>query len=184
MPLAAAVAAGGFMRLREALALLVFATTGCGPTYVVNTPPTAPAVAARAIPVYPNKSIGRPCEIIAVFDFHSDADSQDKGFDQLRARAYEIGADAVIGAEFEHGEGTEPSHLSGMAVRYTTATPPYEVIGVIDIESSPDSSDKGLDAMTERARQLGADKVVDVTFEHGEEGSVGHLRGKAIRIRR
>ena len=30
-----------------------------------------------------------------------------------------VGArDAVIGAEFEHGEGNEPSHLSGMAVRF------------------------------------------------------------------
>jgi hypothetical protein len=29
-----------------------------------------------------------------------------------------MGADAVIGAEFEHGEGNEPSHLSGMVVRF------------------------------------------------------------------
>ena len=59
-----------------------------------------------------------PTELIAVFDLHSRADSEDKGFDELRARAAQIGADAVIGAEFEHGDGDEPSHLSGMAVRF------------------------------------------------------------------
>jgi hypothetical protein len=73
---------------------------------------------ARSVQVLVDKRIPRPTEVIAVFDFHSRADSEDKGFDELRARAAEIGADAVIGAEFEHGEGEEPSHLSGMAVRF------------------------------------------------------------------
>jgi hypothetical protein len=29
-----------------------------------------------------------------------------------------MGADAVVGVEFHHGEGDEPTHLSGMAVRF------------------------------------------------------------------
>jgi hypothetical protein len=73
---------------------------------------------ARTIQVFVDKRIPRPTEVLGVFDFHSEATSEDKGFDELRRRAAEIGADAVIGAEFEHGEGSEPSHLSGMAVRF------------------------------------------------------------------
>jgi len=83
--------------------------------------PCADCIATAPRPrvqVFVDKRIPRPTEVLAVFDFHSDATSADKGFDELRARAAAIGADAVIGAEFEHGEGSEPSHLSGMAVRY------------------------------------------------------------------
>jgi hypothetical protein len=71
-----------------------------------------------SILVTPDKNIGRPTEVVGVLDFHTRAEAEDKGFDQLRARAASIGADAVIGAEFEHGEGGGPSHLSGLAVRY------------------------------------------------------------------
>ncbi len=73
--------------------------------------------AARVL-VTADKNIGRPTEVLGVLDFHTRAESEDKGFDQLRARAAAMGADAVIGAEFEHGEGNEPSHLSGMVVRF------------------------------------------------------------------
>lgn len=89
-------------------------------------PPRAPegeveavmtADAARVL-ITADKHIARPTEVVGVLDFHSRAESEDKGFDELRARAAALGADAVIGAEFEHGEGREPSHLSGMAVRF------------------------------------------------------------------
>jgi hypothetical protein len=73
---------------------------------------------ARTVAVYPAKRIPRPSEVVGVLDFHSAATNENKGFDELRARAAALGADAVIGAEFEHGEGNEPSHLSGMAVRF------------------------------------------------------------------
>ena len=79
-------------------------------------PVTAPA--SRSVIVLVDKHIDRPAEVIGVLDFHSAATSEDKGFDELRAHAAAMGADAVIGAEFEHGDGNEPSHLSGMAVRF------------------------------------------------------------------
>ena len=81
-------------------------------------PPPVMSPRAHAVQVLVDKRVPRPTEVLAVFDFHSAADSEDKGFDELRVRAAAIGADAVIGAEFEHGEGNEPSHLSGMAVRF------------------------------------------------------------------
>jgi hypothetical protein len=79
-----------------------------------------PALSASESPVLvtPDKNLGRPTEVVGVLDFHTRADSEDKGFDQLRAKAASLGADAVIGAEFEHGDNGGPSHLSGLAVRF------------------------------------------------------------------
>jgi len=77
----------------------------------------ARAAIARIL-ITPDKRLDRPVETVGVLDFHSAATSEDKGFEELRARAAALGGDAVIGAEFEHGEGNEPSHLSGMVVRY------------------------------------------------------------------
>ena len=86
-----------------------------GPSLLV-TYPLAPDIARIA--VLADKHPNRSAQVLAVFDFHTDADSEDKGFDQLRLAAWRVGADAVIGAEFEHGEGGGKSHLSGMAVRF------------------------------------------------------------------
>jgi uncharacterized protein YbjQ (UPF0145 family) len=70
---------------------------------------------ASRVRIYTSKDIEG--EVVGVLDFHTRADSQDKGFDELKRRAAEMGADAVIGAEFEHGDEGAVSHLSGMAVR-------------------------------------------------------------------
>lgn len=80
--------------------------------------PAPPPAGERRVQVLVDKRAPVPTEVLAVFDFHSDATSEDKGFDELRARAAALGADAVISAEFEHGEGGGPSHLSGLAVRF------------------------------------------------------------------
>ena len=39
-------------------------------------------------------------------------------------------------------------------------------------------------AMMDRMRQMGVDQVIDLTFEHGDDGQQGHLRGKVIRFMR
>jgi uncharacterized protein YbjQ (UPF0145 family) len=182
------------MRLQVVVFLAL--VSGCTETYVMQ-PTRAPAAAAesRAEPtseasvarvrVYPKgSSPTQRMEVLGVLDFHTQADSQDKGFDDLRAHAAALGADAVVDAEFEHGEGAEPSHLSGMAVRFVTyELPPYDVVGEIDIETPEDAEDKGFDKMRARATQLGADRIVEVRFDHGAEGGSSHLRGKAVRYR-
>jgi hypothetical protein len=86
-----------------------------GPSLTVTYP--LPPDVAR-VQILTTKHPTRSAEVLAVFDFHTDADSEDKGFDQLRLAAARVGADAVIGAEFEHGEDGGKSHLSGMAVRF------------------------------------------------------------------
>ena len=85
---------------------------------VIPVPESRTSVQAN-VDVFPKGSNPtRRTVVVGVIDVHTAADSPDKGFDVLRVVAAQLGADAVIGAEFEHGEGNEPSHLSGMAVRY------------------------------------------------------------------
>jgi hypothetical protein len=86
-----------------------------GPSLSVNYP--LPPDVAR-IQILTDKHPKRSAEVLAVFDFHTDASSEDKGFDQLRLAAARVGADAVIGAEFEHGDDGGKSHLAGVAVRF------------------------------------------------------------------
>jgi hypothetical protein len=77
-----------------------------------------PAPAIPAVLVLVDKRVARPTEVLGILDFHSNAADEDKGFDELRTRAAMLGADAVLAAEFEHGAAGEPSHLSGIAVRF------------------------------------------------------------------
>ncbi len=127
---------------------------------------------------------GHDCDIVEVVDLHTKATSEDKGFDELRARAAAENADAVIGAEFEHGDGDEPSHLSGVVVRWGNPVPPHVDIAEIDVPSDPINQDKGLHELSARGHAMGGDQVIDVTFEHGDDGARGHLHGKVIRFTR
>jgi uncharacterized protein YbjQ (UPF0145 family) len=139
---------------------------------------------ASRIPVLPQQTCptGHNCDILEVVDIHTHAASEDKGFDELRTRAAAMGADAVVGAEFEHGSGDEPSHLSGMIVRYGRPVPPHVDVGMVDIPSDEKDENKGLEELSRRAQAMGGNQVIDVTFEHGEDGAQGHLRGKVIRF--
>ncbi len=172
----------------KASVALCLVCIGCGGTSqshgttTVVADPEVPAAAQRIL-VVPEESCphGHHCDILEVVDIHTHATSQDKGFDELRARAAAVGADAVVGAEFEHGDGNEPSHLSGMIVRYGRPVPPHVDIGTVDIPSDENDENKGLAELSRRARAMGGDRVIDVTFEHGDDGQQGHLRGKVIR---
>jgi uncharacterized protein YbjQ (UPF0145 family) len=134
--------------------------------------------------VTPDTNLGKPVWVVAVLDFHTDAKAKEKGFDELRRKAAELGADAVTSAQFEHGDGDEPSHLSGMAVKYATNDArAYDVLGEIDIATKEDDDDKGFDQLLAKARALGADEVRAISFDHGAEGGTSHLKGTAVRFR-
>ena len=170
--------------MRMTSVLFAIAVGGCGSSTMARTPSAELAPGSGQILVSneqncPPKVDG--CEILEIVDLHTSATSQDKGFDELRARAVSKGGDAVIGAEFEHGDGAEPSHLSGMIVRYGSPIPPHEVIGTVDIPSDENDTDKGMAAMSARRLEMGGDRVIGVTFEHGDDGQQGHLRGTVIR---
>jgi len=81
--------------------------------------PTAAAAAPGQIPVLQAHHMDRPTEVIAILDVHAPMGHENEALAELRARAQACGADAVVGAEFHHGEGSgEPTHLSGVAVRF------------------------------------------------------------------
>ncbi len=183
------------MRYEKFAILLICALPACGTTmrsvaYSGGPAPLDPAPsrhlspAASRVMVTPQDNLGRKLDVLAVLDFHTRADSEDKGFDELREKAAALGADAVVGAQFEHGEGSEPSHLSGMAVKYGVDDPrPFDVLGEIDIATPEDDDDKGFDRLRAQAAKLGADEVRDIEFDHGAEGGKSHLKGRAVRHR-
>ena len=196
------------MRIRFAVPLMLLALTACTSAYehaplstpsacqaCARPPPpppppkkptTAPAAlsdAAKKVQVLTEAEAPKPCEVVGVLDFHTDEDSEDKGFDELRARAAELGADAVIAADFEHGAEGEKSHLSGVAVKYKPVDGrPFKVLARIDIPTPEDADDKGFETMRSKAASLGADEVIAVKFHHGAEGEMSHLTGLAIRF--
>lgn len=165
--------------MRISSVALSLALVGCGSAPVpVSSPAANSGILVTAEEACPK---GHDCSILDVVDIHTSATSEDKGFDELRARAAQEGGNAVVGAEFEHGEGNEPSHLSGMIVRFSRPVPPHVDLGTLDIPSDEKDEDKGLAELSRRARQMGGDQVIDVTFEHGDDGQQGHLRGKVVK---
>ena len=174
--------------MRISSALFMIAIAGCGASAPsARAPMTAstasgPHILVSAQQTCPASASG--CDILEVVDLHTSATSEDKGFDELRQHAADLGGNAVLGAEFEHGDGAEPSHLSGMVVRYADPIPPHEVLGEINIPSDENSADKGMAAMSARQREMGGDRVIGVTFEHGDHGQLGHLHGQVIRYTR
>jgi uncharacterized protein YbjQ (UPF0145 family) len=168
--------------MRISSVALSLALTGCGGAPATST--HSPSYSSGGIPVTTQQTCpsGRDCVILDVVDIHTAATSEDKGFAELRARAAAMGADGVVGAEFEHGDGDEPSHLSGVIVRFGKPVPPHIDLGMIDVPSDEKAEDKGLAELSRRAQQMGGNQVIDVTFEHGDDGQQGHLRGKVIKF--
>ena len=176
--------------MRAAMLLLVLALVPACATTSHPFGSSTPRSTARAAPIDSSRIVvttsndpQRPSEVVALLDIHTDADTEDKGFDELRARAAALGADAVISADFDHGDSGGKSHLSGVAVRYIKPIPAYDVLGTIDITSDPDSENKGLPELRKRAKEMGADWVVGIHFSHGEEGQQGHLTGTAVKFK-
>ena len=93
---------------------------------VSDSPQLAPAAhgdPARVL-VLQSTHVDRPAEVVGVVDAHLAVGSQDAALAELRKRAAAMGADAVVGVEFHHGEGPgEPTHLSGLAVRFLQVVP-------------------------------------------------------------
>ena len=189
---------GFTMRNRSLLAIAFLVLPACGTIGAPREPvvgaseataaPVAPPIhhalsaQAAAVQVYPGEDAGFDAEVVQVLDFHTEETSEDKGFDELREHAAELGATAVIEAQFEHGAEGEKSHLSGMAVKPRVRDDrPYVVIKDIDIATPEDDDDKGFDKMRAEANAVGADKVVNVKFVHGEEGGMSHLTGQAVK---
>lgn len=87
-------------------------------------PRQAEASDVSRVLVTPSRKLERPTEVVGVVDAHEASGNEAAALASLRARAASIGADAVLGVEFHHGEEShEPVHLSGLAVRYLDRSP-------------------------------------------------------------
>jgi uncharacterized protein YbjQ (UPF0145 family) len=132
------------------------------------------APAASKVQVIQNDHLACPAEMLGLVDIHQPVQTQQQALDILKRKAAKLGADAVIGVEFHHGEpGEEPTHLSGMAVRCNDLLKgrAYEVIEKIEIKGKMGKEDDAEAELLSRASALHADLVIDMGFEHGEGGS-------------
>lgn len=166
----------------------LLAVLGAGGCALLPSPSTLGSPAAASGSATPSaeilvttETLDRSTTLVGLLDFHAPADTEDKGFAALRDKAAELGADAVMNAEFEHGEDGGPSHLSGMAVKYTPPDErPFDVLGEIVIETPASAEDKGLARMLAKAARMGADEVREIRYEHGEDGEPSRLTGTAV----
>ena len=79
---------------------------------------------ARRVLLLQGRTLDRRSEVVGVVDAHEPSGREDVAFQRLQQNAAALGADAVVGIDFHHGEGAgEPLHLSGLAVRFLDRTP-------------------------------------------------------------
>lgn len=93
--------------------------------HVVRAGPSTPAgIEGGGVLVTASRKVDRPTEVLGIVDAHEPSGNEAAALASLRARAASMGADAVLGVEFHHGdENHEPIHLSGLAVRYLESSP-------------------------------------------------------------
>jgi uncharacterized protein YbjQ (UPF0145 family) len=143
--------------------------------------------AAAHVLVLEAEDTDQPTEVLGLIDEHEETGHHSEALERLRIKAASMGADAVIGVEFHHGEpGGEPAHLSGTAVRYRDLLRgrKYEVVGQLDVAGKMGDEGGAFSDLKARARALSADMIIGVTYHHGEGGDESpHLTGTAIRFR-
>jgi uncharacterized protein YbjQ (UPF0145 family) len=147
----------------------------------------SPEEAAR-VQLIESEKTGREMEAMGVVDAHEKPGHHEEALQELREEAAALGAEAVIGVEFHHGEGHgEVSHLSGLAVRFRNLLrdEPYDVIADLDVAMEMEDQDRALRELRHRAAVYSPDLIIGIHYEHGEGGAGEkiHLKGKAIRYR-
>lgn len=103
----------------------VFAAGGAATT-AESAPELAPVAQGDPshVVVLQSTHLDRAAEVVGVIDTHAPMGTHDQALELLRRRAAAMGADAVVGVEFHHGDGDgQPTHLSGLAVRFLTNVP-------------------------------------------------------------
>ena len=155
----------------------------------VATPPRSTSAEAAHVKVLQTEALSCGKTIaLGPVDVHEPMKSEEDALDMLRRRASDLGAEAVVGVEFHHGEGgSAPTHLSGMAVRCGDLLHgrAYDVIGEVSIPGGMGDEDEAFDALLSKASSMGANIVLGVQFHHGDgsPGSTTSVSGTAIRAR-
>jgi uncharacterized protein YbjQ (UPF0145 family) len=152
--------------------------------------PVTPELEAKAakVQVLQNADkLGCATEVIGLVDVHEPVKTVDEALHELRLDAARIDAQAVVGVEFHHGEpGEEPTHLSGEAVRCNDIVRgrAYDVLGAVRITHKMGDEAGLLREMKQKAKSMGADAILEVSFEHGEGGDEPlKMSGTAVRFK-
>jgi uncharacterized protein YbjQ (UPF0145 family) len=148
-------------------------------------PTDAATIAAAAkIRVLNDSSLSCASQVLGVVDVHEPVESDEAALDILRRRAAALGAEAITGVEFRHGNGHERTHMSGTAVRCKDLLNgrKYDVLEHIVIKAKMGGEDEAFDELKRRARDLGANLILEAKFRHGESASEGLVvSGTAVR---
>ncbi|MEP7124066.1 MAG: hypothetical protein ABJE95_24275 [Byssovorax sp.] len=163
-----------------------FTTVGSEAHHRTPNPDAPGASAADRVRVLQNEGLSCSAEALGTVDVHEAMKNEGEALALLRRRAAALGAEAVVGVEFHHGEGEGgATHLSGMAVRCKDLIQgrEYDVIGELDVPGEMEHEEEAFETIRDRASMLHADLIIDIHFEHGEgEGQPSRLTGKAIRF--
>lgn len=148
--------------------------------------PSADSAEVARVRVLPDDSLGCPTEVLGTVDVHEPMPTEAAALSQLKREAAAMGAEAVTGVEFHHGEGGhEVTHLSGMAVRCRDLIRGrrYEILGSVDVPAQMGHDEEAFEEMRNRGARMGADLMIEIEYEHGEgAGSPSHVKAKAIRF--
>ncbi len=147
--------------------------------------PGTVAAAAR-VRVLQGGDMGCESEALGPVDVHSPMHGTDKALEALKLRAAALGADAVVGVDFHHGEGGHaPTHLSGMAARCKDLLKgrSYDVIASLDVPGKMGREKDAFEDLLHKAWLAKADLVVDIEFHHGDGTEPTHMTGTAVRFR-
>lgn len=180
--------------LTASCVLLFSASAGCVPPHHdadhpgrrARVPDPQLEMAAQSVRVMARNDLGCRIEVLGLVDVHEGVGTSEEALGELKLRAAELGAEAVVGVDFEHGDGHEATHLSGMAVRCRDLIRgrAYDVIGSIEVPGSMGGEEEAFRRVKERGREMGADLLIDVAFDHGEASrGPTKLRATAIRFR-
>ena len=104
----------------------VFNSDNQGTPHVSDPVPTTGGAGGDPARVFvlETKHLDRPAEVVGVVDAHEEMGKHEAALWTLKTKAARLGADGVVGVEFHHGESEgEPTHLSGLAVRFVRAVP-------------------------------------------------------------
>jgi uncharacterized protein YbjQ (UPF0145 family) len=148
--------------------------------------PTDPVIVAAAakVRVLSDERLSCPSQVLGIVDVHEPVENDEAALDILRRRAAALGAEAITGVEFRHGDGHERTHMSGTAVRCKDLLNgrSYDVLDHIVIKAKMGGEDEAFDELKRRARGLGANLILETKFQHGESASEGVVvSGTAIR---
>lgn len=148
--------------------------------------PTDPVIVAAAakVRVLNNESLSCASQVLGVVDVHEPVQTDEAALDILRRRAAALGAEAITGVEFRHGNGHERTHMSGTAVRCKDLLNgrKFDVLERIVVKGKMGGEDEAFDELKRRARVLGANLILEAKFHHGESASEGvTVTGTAVR---